>query len=125
MVLGCMPSVGSARISNCDCDGLNRAVFELPPDAELMTWDITALGLPAAGLPFVQGSFRQHLEIPGVWLQRGSLSASNTLLMNSPLDLAGQRCLATLVLATGSAIAPERSDRALACAPALREASEP
>ena len=47
------------------CDALNRARFTLAPTAELMTWDITALGLPATGQPFVQGRFRQHLEIPG------------------------------------------------------------
>jgi urease accessory protein len=106
------------------CDGLNRAVFDLAPGAEMMTWDITALGLPAADMPYVQGTFRQHLEIPGVWLERGTLDASDTRLMNSPLGLAGQRCMATLVFAAGSAIAPERSDRALACARELLEASD-
>jgi urease accessory protein len=106
------------------CDGLNRAVFELAPGAEMMTWDITALGLPAADLPFAQGTFRQHLEIPGVWLERGTINATDTRLMNSPLGLAGQRCMATLVFAAGRAIAPERSERALACARELLEASE-
>ncbi|WP_295520177.1 urease accessory protein UreD [Limnohabitans sp. Rim8] len=105
------------------CDGLNRAVFDLAPGSEMMTWDITALGLPAADMPFAQGTFRQHLEIPGVWLERGTLSATDTRLMNSPLGLAGQRCMATLVFAAGSAIAPERSERALACARELLEAS--
>jgi urease accessory protein len=106
------------------CDGLNRAVFDLAPGAEMMTWDITALGLPAADMPFVQGTFRQHLEIPGVWLERGTLSAKDTRLMNSPLGLAGQRCMATLVFAAGSAMADERIERALACARELLEASE-
>lgn len=106
------------------CNGLNRAVFELAPGAELITWDITALGLPAADLPYVQGTFRQHLEIPGVWLERGTLSAADKRLMDSPLGLAGQRCMATLVFAAGSGIADERRDRALACARELLEASE-
>ena len=106
------------------CDGLNRAVFDLAPGAELITWDITALGLPAADMPFAQGTFRQHLELPGVWLERGTINATDTRLMNSPLGLAGQRCMATLVFAAGSAIAAERSDRALACARELLEASE-
>lgn len=105
------------------CDALNHAVFELAPGAELITWDITALGLPAADLPFAQGTFRQHLEIPEVWLERGTLSAADTRLMDSPLGLAGQRCMATLVFAAGSAIAAERSERALACARDLLEAS--
>lgn len=106
------------------CDALNRAVFELAPGAELITWDITALGLPAADLPFAQGTFRQHLEIPGVWLERGTISATDTRLMVSPLGLAGQRCMATLVFAAGSAMADERIERALACARELLEASE-
>ena len=106
------------------CDALNRAVFELAPGAEMMAWDITALGLPAADLPFVQGRFRQHLEIPGVWLERGTLNATDTRLMNSPLGLAGQRCMATLVFAAGSAMADERIERALACARDLLDASE-
>jgi urease accessory protein len=106
------------------CDGLNRAVFDLAPGAEMMTWDITALGLPAADMPFAQGTFRQHLEIPGVWLERGTLDASDSRLMNSPLGLSGQRCMATLVFAAGSAMADERIERALACARELLEASE-
>jgi urease accessory protein len=106
------------------CDALNRAVFELAPGAEMMAWDITALGLPAADLPFVQGRFRQHLEIPGVWLERGTLNATDTRLMDSPLGLAGQRCMATLVFAAGSTMADERIERALACARELLEASE-
>ncbi len=106
------------------CDALNRAVFELAPGAEMMAWDVTAFGLPASDLPYVQGTFRQHLEIPGVWLERGNLSADDTRLMDSPLGLAGQRCMATLVFATGSAMADERIERALACARELLEASE-
>lgn len=90
------------------CDALNRAVFTLAPRAELITWDITALGLPATDLPFEQGRFRQHLEIPGVWLERGTLDGQDTRLLNSPLGLAGQRCMATLVFASGSPMAAER-----------------
>jgi urease accessory protein len=106
------------------CDALNRAVFDLAPGAEMMTWDITALGLPAADMPYAKGTFRQHLEIPDVWLERGTLNAEDTRLMNSPLGLAGQRCMATLVFAAGSAMADERIERALACARELLEASE-
>jgi urease accessory protein len=106
------------------CDALNRAVFDLAPGAEMMAWDLTAFGLPAADLPYVQGTFRQHLEIPGVWLERGTLNAEDTRLMDSPLGLAGQRCMATLLFATGSAIADERIERALTCARELLEASE-
>ena len=105
------------------CDALNRAVFDLAPGAEMMSWDITALGLPAADLPFVQGTFRQHMAVSGVWLERGTVNATDTRLMDSPLGLAGQRCMATLVFAAGSALSPERSEHALACARDLLEAS--
>ncbi len=105
------------------CDALNRAEFDLAPGAEMMVWDITALGLPAADLPFEQGQFRQHIEVAGAWLERGTLNAEDTRLMNSPLGMAGQRCMASLVFASGSALAPERTDRALALARECIEAS--
>ncbi len=105
------------------CDALNLARFELAPAAELMTWDITALGLPHAQQPFERGTFRQHLEIPGVWLERGTIAAADERLMNSPLGLAGQRCMATLVFAAGSAIAADRAEAALDAARAAIEAS--
>jgi urease accessory protein len=89
-----------------------------------MTWDITALGLPATDLPFVQGRFRQHLEIPGVWLERGTLDGEDTRLLNSPLGLAGQRCMATLVFASGSPIAAERIAQGLEAARECLEAHE-
>ena len=104
------------------CDALNLARFTLAPTAELMTWDITALGLPLAQQPFTQGVFRQHLEIPGVWLERGSVDAQDARLLDSPLGLAGQRCMATLVFASGQAIAPERAEAALDAARTALEA---
>ncbi len=105
------------------CDALNLARFELAPTAELMAWDLTALGLPHAQQPFERGTFRQHLEIPGVWLERGTMAAEDERLMNSPLGLAGQRCMATLVFAAGSGIAPDRAEAALEAARAAIEAS--
>jgi len=104
------------------CEALNKAVFDLSPSAEMMAWDITALGLPAAGMPFVQGTFRQHLEIKGMWLERGTVRASDTRWMNSPLGLAGQKCMATLVFASGSTIASARLERGLASARECMEA---
>jgi urease accessory protein len=95
------------------CLAENKAVFELSPRAELMGWDITALGLPAANLPFVHGRFSQHLEVPGVWLERGHIDALDTQLMNSPLGLAGRRCMATLFFVCGSDIPRPRREQAL------------
>lgn len=106
------------------CEAHNEARFTLAPGAELLAWDLTALGLPGAGQPFESGRFTQHLEIPGRWLERGTLDAGDALLMDGSLGLAGQRCLGTLVFATGESIARERRERALDAVRALIEASE-
>lgn len=104
------------------CMGLNQAVFKLAPTAELMAWDITALGLPNANLPFEQGQLQQHLEIEGVWLERGLIDATNARLMDGPLGLATHRCLATLVFACGADMPRERRDLALSLARELADA---
>lgn len=106
-----------------DCEATNRAVFNLAPGAELITWDVTALGLPSSDQSFTQGHFQQHLEIPGVWLERGNIQGNDARWLNSPLGLAGQKCFASLVFACGSAIAPERVERALEAARNLIEAN--
>ena len=95
------------------CRAENKAVFELAPGAELMGWDITALGLPEAGLPFVEGTFAQHIEVPGVWREQGRIDATDLRLMDGPLGLAGQRCMATLFFVAGQPIARERREQAL------------
>jgi len=104
------------------CLAENRLSMALAPGAELIGWDVTALGLPAASLPFEHGSFCQHIEVPGVWLERARLQASDTLLMNSPLGLAGQRCMASLFFAAGSKLERNRRQQALDCARQLIEA---
>lgn len=95
------------------CQAENHLSFELAPGAELMAWDVTALGLPHADLPFVCGRFCQHIELPGVWLERGVIDAADSLLLSSPLGLAGQRCMASLFFVTGSAIERPRRELAL------------
>lgn len=95
------------------CRAENKAVFELAPGAELMGWDITALGLPEAGLPFVEGTFSQHIEVPGVWREQGRIDAADLRLMDGPLGLAGQRCMATLFFVAGSPIDRTRREQAL------------
>jgi urease accessory protein len=84
------------------CLAENHLSLKLEPGAELMGWDLTALGLPAAGKPFDSGSFCQHIEVAGVWLERALISASDSLLLNSPLGLAGRRCFGTLFFVGGS-----------------------
>ena len=58
------------------CQAENRLTMRLAPDAALLGWDVTALGLPGADLPFARGRFQQHLEVPGLWLERGRIDAA-------------------------------------------------
>ena len=95
------------------CLAENRLRIRLAPGAELIGWDVTALGLPQADQPFLQGQLLQHLEMPGIWLERAHLRAEDQGLMNSPLALAGHRCLATLFLASGQPLARQRREQLL------------
>jgi urease accessory protein len=100
-------------ICHSGCRAENRLEIALAPGAELIGWDVTALGLPQSGLPFAQGSLLQHLELRGAWLERGRIDALDERLMDGPLGLAGQRCIATLYLAAGSDLSRARRDLAL------------
>ncbi len=88
------------------CIAHNHMRFELAPGAEMIGWDMLALGLPAASQAFdgpqhPDGQFTQSIELPGVWLERGTIRATDTTLLNSPLGWAGQRVLGTLWMAAG------------------------
>jgi urease accessory protein len=98
------------------CQASNQLRIELAPQAEFLGWDITALGLPQADKPFDQGRFLQTIELPGVWLERGQIDASDLRLMNGPLGLAGHRCLASLFFASGTALTRNRRADGLALA---------
>ncbi len=104
------------------CNAENRLDLDLAPGAEFMGWDVTALGLPNSGQPFVAGRLRQHLAVRGGWLERGTLAADDARLMDGPLGLAGQRCIATLFLATGTDIGRDRREQALTLAREVIEA---
>jgi urease accessory protein len=95
------------------CQARNHMTLNVAPGAELLAWDVTALGLPAADLPFESGTLHQRLHWPGVWLEEGQISATDTRLMQSPMGLAGHRCLATLVLASGTPLSATRQDQLL------------
>ncbi len=84
-----------------NCRAENHLTVDLAPQAEFMGWDVTALGLPHAQQPFEAGSYLQHIEVPGIWLERGRIEGEDPRLMNGPLGLAGQRCLACLFLWPG------------------------
>lgn len=104
------------------CLAENRLTMRLAPGAELIGWDVTALGLPTANQPFERGSFCQHIEVPGVWLERARLSATDTLLMNSPLGLAGHRCMASIFFVAGCQLERHRRQEALDVARQVIEA---
>ena len=102
-----------------DCRAENRLPLDLAPGSEVLGWDITALGLPHAQQAFERGSFLQHLEAPGVWLERGEMRATDQRLMQGPAGLAGQACLGTLFFVTGSPIDRQRRSAALELAQSL------
>lgn len=103
------------------CLAENRLEFALAPGAELLAWDVTAFGLPAAGQAFERGRFRQHIQMPGRWLECGVVDAADTLLLDGPLGLAGRRCMASLFFCTGSPLHRTRQEQALECARALMQ----
>lgn len=95
------------------CRAHNRLAFELAPGAELLVWDVVGLGLPAANLPFQTGTYHQRMVWPGVWLDQGTIDASDGRLLDGPAGLAGQRGIGTWVWATGTAMDRTRRERVL------------
>ncbi len=98
------------------CRAENRLTIEAEPGAELIGWDVTALGLPNAGQPFERGSYLQHIEVPGVWLERGRIDAADRRLLQSPVGLGGHRCLASLFFVAGTPAERARREALLALA---------
>lgn len=95
------------------CQAENRLTLELAPGAECLGWELCALGLPHSGQPFVAGRYVQHIEAPGLWLERGVLDAADQRLLHGPVGLAGQACLASLFFLAGSALHETRRETAL------------
>ncbi|MFG6466268.1 urease accessory protein UreD [Roseateles sp. BYS87W] len=81
------------------CDARNEVRLRLAPGASLFASEVLGLGLPAAGEPYVRGRLLQHLEIAGLWLDRGRLDAADHALLDGPCGLAGHRVLGTLAYA--------------------------
>jgi urease accessory protein len=95
------------------CLGENRLRFTLADGAEMIGWDVLALGLPASNERFDRGTFTQSIELPGVWLERGVIDGEDTRLLDSPLGFAGNRVMATMWFAAGAAIDEARRERLL------------
>lgn len=105
------------------CRAENTVWVDLAPGAQMIGWDLLALGLPAAGRSFDGGTFVQRLELPGTWLERGRIDAADQTLLDSPLGWAGRRVLATAWFAAGDLLPPARRDGLLDAARALTAAS--
>ncbi len=95
------------------CLAENHLTMALEPGSEMMGWDITALGLPGAQLPFDKGSFLQHIDVPGVWLERARIRADDRRLMQSALGLTGHSCFASMFFVAGSKLDRLRRQQAL------------
>ncbi|MBK6006272.1 urease accessory protein UreD [Ramlibacter ginsenosidimutans] len=103
------------------CQAENRLRMQLDRGAELIGWDVAALGLPQARLPFVRGNVLQHIELQDAWLERGRIAAGDARLLDGPLGLAGHRCLASLFFASGEEIPRARREALLDAARAAIE----
>ncbi len=101
------------------CLAENRLSMKLDPGAELMGWDVTALGLPAAGQPFDNGRLQQHIELHGAWLERGQIDARDLRLMHGPLGLAGHACTATAFFCAGTRLDRQRVQQLMDSARAI------
>jgi len=100
------------------CQAVNAMRFELADGAEMIGWDVLALGLPAAREAFedpmhAHGRYTQDIELPGVWLERGTVRASDHTLLDSPLGWAGKRVMATVWFAAGQALTRQRREALL------------
>jgi len=86
------------------CLAENRVSFSLAERAQLLAWDVVALGLPAAAKPFTRGLFDQRIEWPGVWLEQARLNGEDRRLLDSPVGLGGRRAMASLWFACGTGL---------------------
>lgn len=103
-------------IAHSGCLAEGRLQFTLAAGAEMLGWEVLALGAPAAGEAFETGRFTQHLELPGVWLERGTIAANDTRLLHSPVGLAGRTCTLTMWAAAGGAFDAARAEQLLGSA---------
>jgi urease accessory protein len=82
--------------------GRMQLAFELDADARLIAWDAFALGRPAAGEPFAQGLYDNHLSVRVgerlLWHERTQVPGSATSRMQcAAWGLNGHPVLGTLV----------------------------
>ena len=109
-------------IAHSGCIAENRMQFNLQSGAEMMGWDVLALGLPASNLAFERGSFTQHIEFPGRWLERGVMSATDLGLLDGAVGWAGHRVMGSLWFAVGGTLDAQRRESLLDSARAVVDA---
>lgn len=106
------------------CQGQSRWNAQMHPTAEMIAWDISALGLPASKQRFDRGIYMQRFEIDDCWLEQGRIDASDTRLMQGKLGLNGYSAMGTLWFATGAPMSAHRIeslvDACRAVSPPLR-----
>jgi urease accessory protein len=100
-------------IVHSGCIAENHIEFQLDDGAEMIGWDVVALGLPAAGEAFSAGRFTQQLQWPGHWLERGVIDGSDTRLLQSPLALNGHTAWLTMWFAAAQPLDTVRTDTLL------------
>ncbi|TNF63006.1 MAG: urease accessory protein UreD, partial [Burkholderiales bacterium] len=84
------------------CLAESRVSFSLEAGAQLLAWDVVALGLPASGSPFERGCFSQRIEWPGLWLEQARVRGHDRRLLDSPVGLGGRKAMATMWFACGT-----------------------
>ena len=100
-------------IAHSGCMAQSRIEFQLDAGAEMIGWDVIALGLPAAGEAFTSGRFTQQVHWPGHWLERGVIDGNDTRLLHSPLGLDGRTAWLTMWFAAGHTLEATRGDALL------------
>jgi len=86
------------------CLAENRVTFRLAEGAQLLAWDVVALGLPAASRPFTHGRVDQRIEWPGHWIEQARLHGEDRRLLDSHVGLDGHSTLASLWFACATAM---------------------
>jgi urease accessory protein len=110
-------------ICHRSCLADNQLGFTLAPGAEMIGWDLLALGLPASGEAFDDGEYGQQISLPGVWQERARIAGQDRRLLDGPLGWAGHRVLGTLWFSRGDAVDPALRNALLDTARAVVAAS--
>lgn len=76
--------------------GVSKTRVDIEKGGKFMGWDISSLGLPASGQPFVEGELRQcfdiHYDGKIDWLERWRFNAADKAFLSSRAGLQNQSC---------------------------------